>query len=162
MTSSLYLATVRSYCPFEFRGSFILPLLYVIGFAQGKRLRFAQDLDLGIKFWAIHWPMWRWQVFIDWKISHGCNFSCLGGCNPKYIRFLMNPKIVAGATQPLPFYHSFNGCEKWHALIIFFWVLVDFLFFFCHQTAKGLSLNSFTCIPTFCEWKQWWWWCTFA
>jgi hypothetical protein len=30
--------------------------------------------------------MWRWQVFAKWKFSNGCNFSCLGGCNPKYIR----------------------------------------------------------------------------
>ncbi len=46
-----------------------------------------QDLDLGIKILLPHWPMWRWQVFTQWNFSHGCNFSCLGGCNPKYIRF---------------------------------------------------------------------------
>jgi hypothetical protein len=61
---------------------------WFVGFAHREEIMHVQDLDLGIKFWCIHWRMWKWQVFTKWKFSNGCNFSCLGGCNPKYIRFL--------------------------------------------------------------------------
>jgi pyruvate-formate lyase-activating enzyme len=27
-------------------------------------------------------------VFTKLKFSHGCNFSCLGGCNPNYIKIV--------------------------------------------------------------------------
>jgi hypothetical protein len=38
-TSLLYLATVRSYCPSGLRGSFILPLLYVIAMDIQTKLK---------------------------------------------------------------------------------------------------------------------------
>jgi hypothetical protein len=28
-------------------------------YPQGRDYALVQDLDLGIKFWLIHWPMWR-------------------------------------------------------------------------------------------------------
>jgi hypothetical protein len=33
--------------------------LYLLALAIGKRLCSMQDLDLGIKIWFTHWPMWR-------------------------------------------------------------------------------------------------------
>jgi hypothetical protein len=33
--------------------------LYLLALAIGKRLCSMQDLDLRIKIWLIHWPMWR-------------------------------------------------------------------------------------------------------
>jgi len=60
-----------------------------VGFAHREEtIHLCKDLDLGIKILLTHWPMWRWQVFTKWKFSNGCNFSCLGGCNPKYIRIV--------------------------------------------------------------------------
>jgi len=52
---------------------------------HGERQHMCARFGLGDKSLLTHWPTWRWQVFIEWKFSHACNFSCLGECNPKFL-----------------------------------------------------------------------------
>jgi hypothetical protein len=57
---------------------YIFVLSSLLSLPIGKRLSICAGLDLGIKFWLTHWPMWGWQVFTEWKFIDGCKFSCLG------------------------------------------------------------------------------------
>jgi hypothetical protein len=57
---------------------YILVLSSLLSLSIGKRLSICAGLDLGIKFWLTHWPMWGWQVFSEWKFIDGCKFSYLG------------------------------------------------------------------------------------
>ncbi len=101
-------------------------------------------MELGIKNLFNRWPMWKWQVFQKWNFLHGCNFPCLGGCALSTLGF--DETLIQWREQCNhgPFYQSFNGCERWHVLMEFFWTLVEFLSFFpspnCWRTLFGLPL----------------------
>jgi len=119
-------------------------------------------------------------MFIEWKFLHGCNFPCLGGCNPKNIWLVDNWKLsilkeakqgleILFIVDPIDEYASRDSCKR-------FWVsYVSFLSWFesyvlrtglhsnmhIHtwrilfwEPSRGLRIGFFGEIPRSYRWKQ--------
>ncbi len=91
--------------------------------------------------------MWRWQVFIEWKFSNGCNFSCLGWMH----QYITKGKAITWWTVYLTIIGNYFPCAY------------ESLGLSCCQTLKG-QLHCFdwcnfdvNFVAQRILWKCFWW-----